>query len=167
MWTQSIVTIKPLASSGIMTNNLSVSFSVFATGILGGVGTVYMLLTNGLLFGVISAACWQAGMAKDLFSFVAPHGVIEIPSILIAGAAGLLLARGLLFPGPMTRRDAMVFYGGKAIRLVAGIIPLLVVAGIIEGFVSPSPLTATTKWATAALSALLLCLYLGAAGRRR
>jgi hypothetical protein len=106
-------------------------------------------------------------MAKDLFSFVAPHGVIEIPSILIAGAAGLLLARGLLFPGSMTRRDALVCYGGRAIRLVAGIIPLLVVAGILEGFVSPSPLTATIKWATAALSALLLCLYLGAAGRRR
>jgi uncharacterized membrane protein SpoIIM required for sporulation len=110
MWTQSIVTIKPLASSGIMTNNLSVSFSVFATGILGGVGTVCLLLTNGLLFGVISAACWQAGMAKDLLLFVAPHGVIEIPSILIAGAAGLLLARGLLFPGSMTRRDATVFW---------------------------------------------------------
>jgi uncharacterized membrane protein SpoIIM required for sporulation len=165
MWTQSIVTIKPLASSGIMTNNLSVSFSVFATGILGGVGTVCLLLTNGLLFGVISAACWQAGMAKDLLSFVAPHGVIEIPSILIAGAAGLLLARGLLFPGSMTRRDATVFYGGKAIRLVAGIIPLLVVAGIIEGFVSPSRLRATTKFAAGALSALLLCLYLCAAGR--
>jgi hypothetical protein len=74
MWTDSIVTIKPLASSGIMTNNLSVAFSMFALGITGGLGTIWMLAVNGLLLGVIGAATARAGMALQLWSFVAPHG---------------------------------------------------------------------------------------------
>jgi uncharacterized membrane protein SpoIIM required for sporulation len=98
MWTDSIVTIKPLASSGIMTNNLSVAFSMFALGITGGLGTIWMLAVNGLLLGVIGAATARAGMALQLWSFVAPHGVLELPAIFIAGGAGLEIARGLLFP---------------------------------------------------------------------
>src|ERR1700678_3213280 len=84
MWTDSIVTIKPLASSGIMTNNLSVAFSMFALGITGGLGTIWMLAVNGLLLGVIGAATARAGMALQLWSFVAPHGVLELPAIFIA-----------------------------------------------------------------------------------
>ena len=99
MWTDSIVTIKPLASSGIMTNNLSVAFSMFALGITGGLGTIWMLALNGLLLGVIGAATARAGMALQLWSFVAPHGSLELPAIFIAGGAGLEIARGLLFPG--------------------------------------------------------------------
>ena len=89
MWTDSVVTMKPLASSGIMTNNLTVSFSMFALGITGGLGTIYMLCVNGLLLGVIGAATAHAGMALQLWSFVAPHGVLELPAIFIAGGAGL------------------------------------------------------------------------------
>ena len=137
MWTESILTIKPLASSAIMTNNLTVSFTTFAFGISAGLGTVYMLAVNGLLMGVICAACWQAGLGLRLATFVAPHGVLELPAIFIAAAGGLLIARGLLFPGSLPRRDALV-YGGQGVRLAFGIIPMLVVAGIIEGFVSPS-----------------------------
>ncbi len=95
MWTHSIVGIKPLASSAIMTNNISVSLAAFAGGILGGVGTVYMMLFNGLLIGVIAVACQRAGLALSLWSFVAPHGVLELPAIFIAGGAGLMLARAL------------------------------------------------------------------------
>ena len=101
MWTHSIVTIKPLASSAIMTNNLSVSFLTFAMGITAGLGTAYMLATNGLLFGIIAAACWQAGLGLELAGFVAAHGVLELPAIFIAGGAGFLMARGLLFPGSL------------------------------------------------------------------
>jgi len=98
MWTDSIVTIKPLASSAILTNNLSVSFATFALGITAGVGTIYMMLLNGLLIGVIGSACWREGMSLSLWSFVAGHGVLELPAIFIAGGAGLGIARGLLFP---------------------------------------------------------------------
>src|ERR1700678_3149683 len=99
MWTHSLVTVKPLASSAIMTNNLSVSLTTFALGVTAGIGTIWMLALNGLLFGVVSGACWQAGMLDQLMSFVAPHGVLELPAIFISGGAGLLIAKGLLLPG--------------------------------------------------------------------
>ncbi len=166
MWTHSIVAMKPLASSGIMTNNLTVSFAAFAFGITGGLGTIYLMLTNGLLLGVIGAACWQAGMNLALWSFVAPHGVLELPSIFIAGGGGLLIARGLLFPGLLTRHDALVAYAGRGVRLVLGIIPLLVIAGITEGFLSPTPLPVAAKFLFAAGAGGLLVLYLTRAGKR-
>jgi uncharacterized membrane protein SpoIIM required for sporulation len=159
MWTHSLVTVKPLASSAIMTNNLTVSFTTFALGITAGLGTVWMLALNGLLFGVVSAACWQAGMSDKLYSFVAPHGVLELPAIFIAGGAGLLLAKGLLFPGNLPRKDSIAFEGGRAVRLVLGIVPMLIVAGTIEGFVSPSDLPISLKYTLAAGLFILLLLY--------
>jgi len=165
MWTHSILAVKPLAASGIMTNNLSVSFAAFAFGITGGLGTIYLLFTNGLLMGVISAACWQAGMSLELWEFVAPHGVLELPAVMIAGGAGLLLARGLLFPGSLPRRHALVLYGGQAARLILGIVPILVVAGLIEGFFSPSPFPAAAKFALAGSLGLLWVFYLTQRGR--
>src|SRR2546426_2943162 len=114
MWTHSILTIKPLASSFITTNNLTVSFTTFALGISGGLGTLYMMATNGLLMGVIAAACWQAGMGLQLAEFVAPHGVLELTAILIAAGGRLRVATGHLFPGALPRRDALVVYGGRS-----------------------------------------------------
>ena len=160
MWTESVVSIKPLASSGIMTNNLSVAFTTFALGITAGLGTAYMLIFNGLLLGVIGAACWLAEMSLPLWSFVAPHGVLELPAIFIAGGAGLMIARGLLFPGVLTRRDSLVAAGATAVRLLLGVIPMLVVAGVIEGFLSPSRLSAATKFLFAGVMAALLVSYL-------
>ena len=109
-----------------------------------------MLAFNGLLFGVISGACWRAGMLGQLMSFVAPHGVLELPAIFIAGGAGLLLAKGLLFPGTLPRRASIAHEGARAVRLVLGIIPMLIVAGTIEGFVSPSDIAVKWKYTLAA-----------------
>lgn len=166
MWTHSVLTIKPLASSVIMTNNLSVAFTMFAVGILGGIVTIYLLAMNGVLLGVIGAACWQAGMSLQLWSFVAPHGVLELPAIFIAGGAGLLVARGLLFPGELPRREALILYGGRGVRLALGIIPLLLVAGTLEGFFSPSYLPVAAKFACAVAAGGLLILYLTQCGRK-
>ena len=160
MWTHSVVAVKPLASSSIMTNNLSVSFATFAFGITAGIGTVWMLAFNGLLFGVVNAACWQAGMLGQLMSFVAPHGVLELPAIFIAGGGGLLIAKGLLFPGELPRRESLVYEGGRAMKLALGIIPLLVVAGTIEGFVSPTDLAVRWKYSLAAFLFVLLIVFL-------
>jgi len=159
MWTHSIVSVKPLESSLIMTNNLSVSFTTFALGITAGIGTVFELMFNGLLLGVVGAACWEAGMSQQLWSFVVPHGVIELPAIFIAGGAGLLLAKGLLFPGTLPRRASLVREGGRAVRLVLGIIPMLIVAGTIEGFISPSELPISVKFGVGAGMFCLLLLY--------
>ena len=159
MWTHSIVSVKPLASSQIMTNNLSVSFATFAFGITAGIGTLWMLAFNGLLFGVVNAACWQAGMSGQLLSFVVPHGVLELPAIFIAGGAGFLIAKGLLFPGMLPRRASLVREGSRAMQLVLGIIPLLIVAGTIEGFVSPTDLAARWKYLLGAGLFGLLLLF--------
>ena len=126
-----------------------------------------MMATNGLLLGIISAACWQAGMGLELAEFVTPHGVLELPAIFIAGGGGLLIARGLLFPGSLPRRDAVVVYGGEGVRLALGIIPLLIVAGMIEAFVSPSMLPAPVKFVFAFAVGGLLVLYVTQAGRRK
>ncbi|MGH9554318.1 MAG: stage II sporulation protein M [Terriglobales bacterium] len=163
MWTHSIVSIKPLASSAIMTNNLAVSFAAFAFGVTG-IGTIYMMLFNGLLMGVIATACWQSGMSVPLWSFVAPHGVLELPAIFIAGGGGLLLARGLLFPGLLPRKDSLRIAGGLGVRLMLGAVPLLIVAGVIEGFVSPSSLPVPLKFLLAGALGTMLAVYLAWGG---
>ena len=160
MWTESIVTVKPLASSGIMTNNLSVAFTTFAMGITAGIGTLWMIALNGLLIGVIGAATWKAGMAVQLWSFVAPHGVLELPAIFIAGGAGFEIARGMLFPGLLPRKLSLERAGGRAAQLLLGTIPLLIIAGVIEGFFSPSGAAVGMKFALAAVLFLALLSYL-------
>jgi uncharacterized membrane protein SpoIIM required for sporulation len=164
MWTHSIVALKPIASSAIMTNNMSVALMAFASGITGGAGTVYMIVFNGLLLGVIGMACALSGMSVPLWSFVAPHGVLELPAIVIAGGAGLRLAQGLLFPGLLPRRQSVSRAGSEGVKLVLGCIPILVVAGVIEAFVSPTDLAVSLKFGMAAGLFVLLIVYLFSAG---
>jgi uncharacterized membrane protein SpoIIM required for sporulation len=160
MWTESIVTVKPVASSQILTNNLSVSILTYALGITGGIGTAWMMLLNGLLIGVVGTACWQGHMSLPLWSFVAGHGVLELPAIFIAGGAGFIIARGLLFPGALPRGESLVRAGKQSAQLFFGTIPLLLIAGFIEGFISPSDLPIAMKFALAAGLFTLLVLYL-------
>jgi uncharacterized membrane protein SpoIIM required for sporulation len=165
MWTESIVTVKPVASSQILTNNLSVSILTYALGITAGIGTVWMMLLNGLLIGVVGTACWQARMSLMLWSFVAGHGVLELPAIFIAAGAGFVIARGLLFPGALPRGESLVRAGRLSAKLFFGTIPLLLIAGLIEGFISPSNLPMGLKFALAAALFTLLVLYLFYAGK--
>lgn len=161
MWTDSIVSIKPAASSQIMTNNITVAFGAFALGISAGLGTLFILINNGVMLGVIGVACWLNGMSLSLWSFVAPHGVLELPAIFIAGGAGLRIAQGMLFPGLLSRRDALAKSGAEAVRLILGTIPMLIVAGCIEGFISPSPNIAwQLKFSLAFAIAVIFCAYL-------
>ncbi len=165
MWTHSILSIKPVASSQIMTNNLSVSFVTFALGITAGLGTIYMMVFNGILIGVIGVACALAGISLSLWSFVAPHGVLELPAIFIAGGAGLRIAQGLLFPGTLPRRQSLSLAGAEATKLLLGCIPLLIVAGVIEAYVSPTGLAVHLKFLMAAALFVLLLGYLFFQGR--
>jgi uncharacterized membrane protein SpoIIM required for sporulation len=164
MWTHSIVGIKPFASSAIMTNNMSVGFTTFALGITAGLGTIYMMAFNGLLIGVIGVACYLSGMSLELWSFVAPHGVLELPAIFIAGGAGLRIAQGLLFPGVLPRRDSLARAGSEAVQLLLGTVPILIIAGIIEAFVSPTGLAIPLKFSMAAALFGLLNIYLFGVG---
>jgi uncharacterized membrane protein SpoIIM required for sporulation len=160
MWTESIVGIAPKATSAIMTNNLSVSFATFAGGIVFGLGTFYSLFQNGMLLGVVGAACHQYGMSLLLWSFVAAHGSLELPSIIIAGGAGFRLGRAMLFPGALRWKDSVAQGGIEATRLVAGIVPMLFVAGCLEGFFSPSHAPIPLKFAVGAMLFTLLNLWL-------
>jgi len=140
LWMGSIVGIEPLASSQIMTNNLSVAFAAIAGGITFGIYTVYLLFLNGLNIGAVATLVGQNQLAYPFWAFVFPHGALELPAIFIAGGAGLLIAKALLFPGQYSRWDALKLYGKQAAQLTYGVIPLLVIAGLIEGFFSPSPI---------------------------
>ena len=166
MWTHSLLSMKPQASSAILTNNIGVCFVTFAGGIVGAFGTIFLLFNNGLQMGVISTACSRAHMALDLFSFVSAHGALELPSIFIAGGAGLRLGAALLFPGMLTRRDSLALGAKEAIRLLAGVVPLLVVAGILEAFLSPSGAPVGVKFAVGAVLLTGLGFWLVEGGRR-
>ncbi len=165
MWTESVLTVKPLASSEIMTNNIAVCFVAYVFGIFAGLGTIYSMLMNGFMIGVIGVACFEANMSNMLWSFVAPHGVLELPAIFMSGGAGLLLARGLLFPGLLPRRESLAQAGAKSARLIFGVIPTLIVAGTIEAFLSPTHLPATLKYLFAVALFSLFSVYLWKSGR--
>jgi uncharacterized membrane protein SpoIIM required for sporulation len=160
MWTESIVNVAPMETSHIMTNNLSVSFGAFATGITFGLGSFYFMAFNGLLLGVIGTACHQYGMSILLWSFVAAHGSLELPSIIIAGASGFRLGHAMLFPGALRWKDSIARGGIEATRLVSGVIPLLVIAGCLEGFFSPSKAPIWFKFSLGAVLFSLLLLWL-------
>ncbi len=139
LWMGSIVGWEPLASSGIMHNNLQVAFTAVGGGITAGILTVYILALNGLHIGAIATLVGQNNFAYPFWAFVLPHGSLELPAIFFAGGAGLLIARALMFPGQYGRSAALQFYGSQAAQLVFGIVPMLILAGIIEGFFSPNP----------------------------
>jgi uncharacterized membrane protein SpoIIM required for sporulation len=165
MWTHSILPVKPLASAGITVNNLSVSIIAYASGITAGVGTFYIMAMNGLLLGVLGTICHQAGMSVALWSFVAPHGTLELPAILIAGAAGLIIGHSLVVATDRPRRDNLIDAGRLSLRLFGGVVPLLLIAGLIEGFVSPTGLEPAAKFLIGGALFVLLAAYLGLAGR--
>jgi len=139
LWMGSIVGIEPLASSSITINNLKVSFGAVGGGITAGIYTLFILVYNGIHIGAIATLIAQYNLSYPFWAFVWPHGSLELPAIFFAGAAGLLIGRGLLFPGQYRRIDALKFYGYQAAKLVFGIVPMLIIAGFIEGFFSPNP----------------------------
>ena len=166
MWTDVPAQMRSITSSFIMTNNIQVAFLAFAGGVLCGLLSGYVLLFNGLILGVVGALCHRYGLALPLWSFVLPHGVIELSVIFIAGGSGLMLGHALLSPGLHRRRDALAQAAQKAVRLIIGSVPLLVIAGIIEGFVSPSGLHPWGKIGVGLLAGAGLYGYLLLVGRK-
>ena len=139
MWTDKLFAIIPwsIPAFGIMLNNLLVSYSVFAGGIVFGLGSAYALCVNGMMLGAVIALCARHGMALRLFDFITAHGVVEISVIIICGGAGFMLGEAVLAPGRLSRKDALRTRGPEAVRLVIMGTVFLVMAALIEGFVSP------------------------------
>jgi len=154
-----------LASSFIMTNNIRVAIFAFAGGIAFGLVTLLVLLQNGVMLGATAGLALHHGLGGALVSFVAPHGGIEMTVIFIAGGAGLRIGYALLRPGLVSRRLALTTASQRAIPLLSGCVPLLMIAGTLEGFVSPSGIPHLAKFAIGAIALILLYSYLLLAGR--
>lgn len=167
MWTDALLSAAPGAtSSAIATNNLSVTIFAFASGLLLGLGPVFVMVFNGLSIGAITTLCVRAGMGYPLFSFIGAHGPVEISIILIAGGAGLLLGHALIEPGELPRGEHLRRRGLAAVRLVLGCAPFLVVAGLLEGFVDPGDLfPGPLKIGLGIVVAAIFWSYLFRAGR--
>ncbi len=115
---------------------------------------------NGIDLGAVLGLYQSKGILSLILRFVAPHGVLELSAITFSGAAGLLIASAFLLPGVMTRREALIVRGRRAIRLLAATVLMLVVAGSIEGLLSPIPSwTLAEKMSVSAVTAVLLALY--------
>ncbi|MDP2181763.1 MAG: stage II sporulation protein M [Actinomycetota bacterium] len=155
----------PLLTAGITANNIQVSLLAFAGGMTFGALTGYALLQNGLMLGALAGVFTQAGGALQFWSLIVPHGALELPAIVLAGGSGLMLARALVAPGDLPRSAALKSASGDAVRVVLGAIPLLVIAGAIEGFLTPAPVDPVLKIAFGAVMALALTLYVVLPGR--
>ncbi len=129
--------LRPVMSSRIVANNIQVTFIAFAGGVTAGLATVLVLVTNGISMGSVIGLYVSKGIGRLLLAFIAPHGVLELFAICVAGGAGLLVAAGIVLPGSRTRRRAIVENSRRAVRLLAATTMLLVVAGTLEGFISP------------------------------
>ena len=155
---------RPIAASGIIANNVRVAFLCFAGGALAGVGALFLLAFNGLQIGASAGHFANAGLLGYLLEFILGHGALELFAIWVAGAAGFLLGRSILAPGELTRGDALVLNGRRAVRMVGAASVCLLVAGLIEGFVSTSGGGLAARWAASAGSLVFLGVYL-AGGR--
>ncbi|HJY31114.1 MAG TPA: stage II sporulation protein M [Pyrinomonadaceae bacterium] len=164
-WWETLNDQNQVGASAIMTNNIQVTIYTFAFGATFGIGTLYFLALNGANIASVLALTYRAGFGNDLVTFMVGHGVIELSCIFIAGGAGLLIGSAMVMPGNMTRADALKTRGMEAVRLMMGIAVLLVVAGTIEGFISPAPIDPRIKFSIAALTGIALYSYLLLVGR--
>lgn len=147
-------------------NNVGIALRTFAWGLAFGVGSLFVLATNGLFTGAVAGHLTQLGFGSPFWSFVSGHGSLELTAIAIAGAAGLLLAKALLAPGRHSRAAALRANAAEAVLLVGGAMLMLLLAAVVEAFWSSSPaIPPGIKYAVGALGWLLVGAYLSLAGR--
>lgn len=157
----------PAMSAAIIQNNIRIAIVAFAGSVTLGALTLYIIAYNGLMLGGMGALFTNAGFGFDYWATIAPHGVIELTAIQIAGAAGLLIAAGVVNPGRLRRRDAIVRNARRAGTLILGVAAMLIVAGTIEGFISPQRWPAEARLTIGVLTAITLILYFGFSGREQ
>lgn len=167
VWTNIPIDKRPYASAFIMSNNIRIAILAFGGGVGFGLFSLYILAINGLTIGAVLGLAVHYGMGESLFSFILPHGVIELSVVFIAGGAGLQLGWALLNPGLFSRRDALNLAARRVVPLVVISILLLIIAGLIEGFISPSDVPFGVRVLVAGTSGVLMYGYLSLAGRIR
>ncbi|MEX2394230.1 MAG: stage II sporulation protein M, partial [Actinomycetota bacterium] len=127
-------------SSFIFTNNIRVTLLAFAAGITFGLGTAFILVSNGVLIGALGGLATAAGNGDVFVEYVVAHGVLELSCIVVGGAAGLRLGWAIVDPGYRTRAEALRTEGRATVELVLGTMPWLILAGLVEGFITPEGL---------------------------
>ncbi|MEZ4733852.1 MAG: stage II sporulation protein M [Caldilineaceae bacterium] len=165
LWTEIAPSARSAASSMILTNNIQVMFLTFAGGITAGLLPLWVMLSNGIHLGAIFGLLQVHGLSGGLGEFVLAHGFIELSVIFLAGGCGLYMGDALLRPGLLTRRTALVQRSRESVLLILGCVPLLILAGVIEGFISPSGLPWPVKLAVGLLTGVLLHSYWLYAGK--
>jgi uncharacterized membrane protein SpoIIM required for sporulation len=150
----------PFMSATIMTNNIQVAFLAFAGGVTFGLLTVYILIYNGIIVGALAALFWQHGMAYDFWAYIVPHGMIELTAIFIAGGAGLLMGYKLFVPGPYSRGFQLKQQAKRSVQLCLGTLPLFVIAGVIEGYITPAAISLEAKYLVAFITVIGLIAYI-------
>jgi uncharacterized membrane protein SpoIIM required for sporulation len=158
------VSESPLMAAMIIGNNIKVAVLGFSFGALCCVPGLFLLVYNARMLGTLSGLLWNGGYFVGFYSLVLTHGVMELSAICIATAAGLRLGWAFIAPGRLARSDAFRLAAGDAFGLLAGSILMLVVAGMIEAFVTPH-FGSTTRWSVAIGSGTLFALYVLLAGR--
>jgi uncharacterized membrane protein SpoIIM required for sporulation len=156
----------PALAAFIIQNNIMVSLVALVGGVGLGIPTAWLLASNGWALGTLGAAVHQAGFDAQFWALIVPHGAIEISVIIVAGAAGLMIGDSLLRPGLLRRIDSLTRAAARALVLAVGAAPLLVVAGLIESFVTPSDLAVPAKLAVGVVTGVLLWSWFLLAGRR-
>jgi uncharacterized membrane protein SpoIIM required for sporulation len=139
LWTDGILNVTPssVLSVRIFTNNIVVTIFACVAGIFYGLGTFYVIANNGLMLGAVFAYTRDYGLDGDLLKFIFAHGTVELSLICLGGAAGVALGESLIRPKLASRRESLEQCAAKIAHLFAALIPLLVICGLIEGFVSP------------------------------
>jgi uncharacterized membrane protein SpoIIM required for sporulation len=153
----------PLTSGLIMTHNMWVAIMFFASGLVTPL-LLILLSINGLMLGTYTGVASHWDQAWNISSILWCHGVLEIQALVLSGAAGFVLVRAWVAPGPWSRKHAMSLESARAWRLVAPVFPMLFLAGMIEGWVSPHASTGV-RIATAIASAILLATWIALGGR--
>ena len=156
---------RPLMASGIITNNVRVAIACFAGGVFLGVGSLVLLGFNGLVIGATAGHFTNVGLLGYMMEFIVGHGLLELFAIWTAGAAGFLVGCSAIVPGAIRRSDALVLSGRTAIRMVGGAAVMLLVAGLIEGFISAGTGSYAVRIGASAISIAFLTLYLANGAR--
>jgi uncharacterized membrane protein SpoIIM required for sporulation len=165
LWTDIAPGVRSAAASLIMTNNIQVMFLTFAGGLTAGLMTLWVMVSNGMHLGAIFGLLTVHNLAAGLAEFVVAHGVVELSVIFLAGGCGLYVGDGLLRPGLASRKDVLVQRTRISVQLILGSVPFLVVAGLIEGFLSPSAAPWWVKVAVGVLTGAALYAYWLGVGR--
>jgi len=121
---------------GITFNNIRVSFLVFIAGLFSSIAAGYLLFSNGIMLGAFQYFFYQKGLLMTSILTIWIHGTLEISAIIIAGAAGIIMGNGLLFPGTYSRLQSFKKGAKKGLKIIIGLVPVFILAGFLEGFVT-------------------------------